>query len=1317
MPRRSKKSKAAGQREQIKRNVDSDLLETISPFESEPSVGIERITDCKVLCGTVHQGDVRFQFPGIQCTYISFFALTSMKLKDPLNWTMNDVDACVIRGNEGFIKHCFDQNWEPKMLMANELPQVICVNGTMFECRCSDVNIATGILDQTPSDSTMPVSSPIDGALVDCFGISNSCLLICGGQTIALAKRENDFFIFDPHSRDSNGMQHHSGNAVLVTFSSFQSFVDFIKRLLLHSLRLKAFEQYELIPVSITLQEEDKSKQANGMSDCSIRNYSRDENSWQGKQTKPQQDWLYAPKENLTSNLDVEYSQNQRETSKYAVDLNGINQRKRDREQREKRISEHRDTVNDDSRKVYMRHYMQKRRENEFFRLHDNLKAVDRMRMIRSTDEGRKKHNEMEADRMQTMLLSEEGRLRHNKMSAEGMQKLLSTKEGKQMHNLRSAEERKRLLSTEEGRQRLKKRSAEGMQKLLSTEKGRQRHNRRSAEGMQKILSTDEGRQKHNRRSAEHMQKLLSTKEGRQKHNRRSAEGMQKLLSTEEGRQKHNRRSAEGMQKLLSTEEGRQKHNRRSAEGMQKLLSTFEGRQRHNKRSTEGMQKILSSEEGRKKHNLRSVQSMNKILSTKVGRQKHNKRTAELMKRYRRTTAGKEKNKKTAHKGMRFLRETKEYTRRKITRRPRQKVGHSLSDAVNKFREAINSSSSFVCSCCQQTWFKHSVQDVGSLNIKSLDVHLLDKCLTGHISVGHCEWICNTCLNNIKRGRIPKLSVANGMQLIEKPAELNLNHLEERLISLRIPFMQIRALNSGGQFSLKGSVVNVPSDIEPTIQALPRLQNQSETIPVKLKRMKEFKHAVTTENVRPVAVMTALHTLLRTSQLYKDANITIDDKWSFDNREVAGESTSNDQPVSDSESDAFSEIDDDTETPIMTLLDEQIFDKNEVLSVAPGEGQKPLSIFKDEDAEYLAFPTLFCGQKRKANIDRHVPVYYSDICKWELRCVDRRVALHIPKIFFKMKKLQIEQVCSKVHLAVRRCKTKGKSYTAGYILKDNMAESLVRLDEGYRIFKTIRNSPQYWENQKKEVFAMIRQLGLPTLFLSLSANDLQWSELIITLGKLVDNKDYTAEIERNALSWETRSRLVQSDPVTCVRHFDHRVSQFIETILKSPQSPLGVLQDFFYRVEFQQRGSPHIHMLAWIQGAPKYGENDDAEVIKYVDRVASCSVDVPEDLQNILEFQKHKHSRTCRKAGKPVCRFGIPFPPMRKTTIIQSYVGEDRSIYEEYYNTVQEHLNNIEQDETFDEFLENIGLNEDDYLKALQTSVTSEKVFSETQTY
>ena len=72
---------------------------------------------------------------------------------------------------------------------------------------------------------------------------------------------------------------------------------------------------------------------------------------------------------------------------------------------------------------------------------------------------------------------------------------------------------------------------------------------------------------------------------------------------------------------------------------------------------------------------------------------------------------------------------------------------------------------------------------------------------------------------------------------------------------------------------------------------------------------------------------------------------------------------------------------------------------------------------------------------------------------------------------------------------------------------------------------------------------MIRQIGLLKFFLFLSANDLHWPELIKTLGKLVDNKDYTEAIKSNTLSWETRSRLVQSDPISCERHFDHRVFQ------------------------------------------------------------------------------------------------------------------------------------------------------------------------------
>ena len=65
----------------------------------------------------------------------------------------------------------------------------------------------------------------------------------------------------------------------------------------------------------------------------------------------------------------------------------------------------------------------------------------------------------------------------------------------------------------------------------------------------------------------------------------------------------------------------------------------------------------------------------------------------------------------------------------------------------------------------------------------------------------------------------------------------------------------------------------MPADIEPTIRALPRVLHESETIPVKLKRMQGFKHAVQTENIRPAVVMAALKFLVNQSELYKQANI------------------------------------------------------------------------------------------------------------------------------------------------------------------------------------------------------------------------------------------------------------------------------------------------------------------------------------------------------------------------------------------------------------------------------------------------------------
>ena len=134
---------------------------------------------------------------------------------------------------------------------------------------------------------------------------------------------------------------------------------------------------------------------------------------------------------------------------------------------------------------------------------------------------------------------------------------------------------------------------------------------------------------------------------------------------------------------------------------------------------------------------------------------------------------------------------------------------------------------------------------------------------------------------------------------------------------------------------------------------------------------------------------------------------------------------------------------------------------------------------------------------------------------------------------------------------------------------------------------------------------MIRQLGSASLFCSFSSAETQWIHLLRILGQLVDKKEYT-DNELENLNWQEKCRLIQSDPVTCARHFDYQINQFLRKFLLSDAEPLGKIADWFYRVEYQQRGSPHIHMLIWLENAPRFGIDSNEKVLGSVTKVISC---------------------------------------------------------------------------------------------------------------
>ena len=88
---------------------------------------------------------------------------------------------------------------------------------------------------------------------------------------------------------------------------------------------------------------------------------------------------------------------------------------------------------------------------------------------------------------------------------------------------------------------------------------------------------------------------------------------------------------------------------------------------------------------------------------------------------------------------------------------------------------------------------------------------------------------------------MPPCSIANGNSFPAIPDELiDLYPLEFRLVSPRLPFMQIRQAPRGKQLKLTGNIVNVPANVNLTVKTLPRSLNNEGTVEDKAKRRTEL---------------------------------------------------------------------------------------------------------------------------------------------------------------------------------------------------------------------------------------------------------------------------------------------------------------------------------------------------------------------------------------------------------------------------------------------------------------------------------------------
>ena len=129
----------------------------------------------------------------------------------------------------------------------------------------------------------------------------------------------------------------------------------------------------------------------------------------------------------------------------------------------------------------------------------------------------------------------------------------------------------------------------------------------------------------------------------------------------------------------------------------------------------------------------------------------------------------------------------------------------------------------------------------------------------------------------------------------------------------------------------------------------------------------------------------------------------------------------------------------------------------------------------------------------------------------------------------------MKQIIDTSLFAVRRI-FPSNDYKAGDVITEEGKSKLLHLDEGYRIFKTLKTSPSYWHNVKNDMFAMILQIGYPTFFLTFSSADTHWPDLQKTLARMHLNESWTNE-EVSTKPFLLKASLIKKDPVTTVRHY------------------------------------------------------------------------------------------------------------------------------------------------------------------------------------
>lgn len=387
------------------------------------------------------------------------------------------------------------------------------------------------------------------------------------------------------------------------------------------------------------------------------------------------------------------------------------------------------------------------------------------------------------------------------------------------------------------------------------------------------------------------------------------------------------------------------------------------------------------------------------------------------------------------------------------------------------------------------------------------------------------------------------------------------------------------------------------------------------------------------------------------------------------------------------------------------------------ITIAPGQGKRPIPSYEIENIDELCYPSLFGGYPTNEN----KKLSYAEVIKFQARNVDGRHR-NTTRLLYMAKRKMENEIRNAANIYLRKLKN-NNNITAKEIKDKDELKKMINKDSGYVDYgftKNCRLSPEYMKDRKKHLLSMLRQLGTPHIFLTISLSEMKNPELLALLNENAGNGKISPE-DALKLPLAFKMELIRNDPVTIVIYFEEMLKH-LKKILEDPNGPFGnrYLVDFYFRKEFQLRGSVHAHMLLWLNNTPRYDKDEsNNDLINFIDEIITCEYDKKNPL---MTFQRHKHTHTCYKSknSKKICRFGFPKYVMPRTMILEPLKREDVESGSKW-TEIKQNVIKINQkmneffkkkiEMGFEQLLNEIGIDENSYISAIRTTIKNSTNF------